>query len=80
MNGDVCFLNSKSDWSIKNLGNFGTFVGDTILGLCWFKDDSMKFISGSSKGKIVVGDLDAVKSEFKVAEFPLFEHLTSVHM
>lgn len=79
MNGDVCFASSDENWQVQNLGQYGKIHGDTILGLCWLKKDSNKFFSGSSRGRVLCGDVASLDSS-KQMEYPEFEKLTSIHL
>jgi hypothetical protein len=83
--GNLCLTNID-DKSIQYLGNYGTSPYDSILGLCWLKANPYRFISGSSNGRLVCGDIraDAVVEAgpsvvSHVKEYAQFSELTSVH-
>lgn len=46
----------RTSRGIYSLGNYGDNIQDTILGLAWLRNDSKYFISGSSHGRICLGD------------------------
>lgn len=83
--GNVCLADTRSH-SIQYLGNFSTNPYDAILGLCWLKGNPYRFISGSSTGRLVCGDvrceIDANTNPEVVShvkEYESFNELTSVH-
>ena len=72
-----------------NLGCYGKAKSqtDSILGLCWLRNDGTRFVSGSSAGKILCGDVRPGfngmvpgRSPSIITEFPSFDKLTSVHL
>jgi WD40 repeat protein len=74
--------------SIVNLGNYGSDDKvDSILGLCWLKNSSSKFIVGSSSGRVSCGDkrfgIDGLipgRSPSVVKEYEQYDKLTCVHI
>lgn len=58
----MCYVNQQEK-TITSLGYYGMTakskkVPDTILGICWMKNNSHKYIVGSSYGRICCGDLN----------------------
>jgi WD40 repeat protein len=71
--------------SIRNLGKYGVNNLDSILGLCWLKNSSSKFIVGSSMGQIACGDtrsgfngLIPTRPPSIIKEYPAFDKLTCI--
>jgi WD40 repeat protein len=84
--GNLC-LSDLQQKTIQYLGNYGNSPYDAILGLCWLKGNPNRFISGSSTGRLVCGDVRCEVTEAAAAtgavshvkEYDLFDELTSVH-
>ena len=86
MYGEVVAVDTITGDSTKSLGYFGQNKTDTILGLCWLKNNSNLFISGSSQGRVCCGDaskefdVSARDTYSVVRDYPSFQRLTSVHI
>ena len=86
---------------IKSLGYYGKNKSDTMLGLCWLRPpvgeepgsvhgtsrlNSNLFISGSSQGRVCMGDASRVydptnRDKYSIVhDYPVFDRLTSVHV
>ena len=84
--GNICTVDLENPaLPIKLLGNFGAGSMDAILGICWMKKHQSRFISGSTLGKLVCGDMryGAIDDEHRsalVKEYARFDRLTSVHV
>lgn len=76
--GNVATVNlDDGDCPINYLGNYGANSMDAILGLCWMRTAPHLFVSGSSCGKLVCGD---IRHASDYTEYERFNKLTSVHV
>jgi WD40 repeat protein len=83
IDGKVCNTSSSFGNSAYNqINDFGLFSnnpGDSILGLCWFRKNNTKFISGSGEGIIKLGDINPTNNHI-VKDYFKFDKLTSLHI
>lgn len=66
---------------VRYLGHFGANNNDPILGICWLRKSSDKFITGSSEGRICLGTTSMnMPKQSIVKQYLPFKRLTSVHI
>lgn len=66
---------------IKSIGKFTRSprgFSDAILGLCWFRQNSDKFVVGSSRGSLYCGT--TIDNNHAVHRYEDYDKLTSVHL
>lgn len=86
LDGKVCNVSSSfdEDNQINDFGLFSKNPSDSILGLCWFRKNYTKFITGSGEGLIKLGDINPINNANNnnhiVKEYFEFEKLTSLHI
>eukprot|EP01041_Mallomonas_annulata_P005868 gene5868-11855_t len=85
--GEVVLVNKDNEY--QHLGRFGRTEFDNILGICWLRKETNKFVIGSADGRLCCGDrrypdsgvsfMDASKSA-AIKEYSSFKKMTSVHV
>lgn len=83
--GNICLANLQSG-ELSFLGCYGLNSLDAILGICWLKNNPYKFVTGSSYGKLICGDMRNKVREHSIdvvepfIMYNDFQQLTSVHV
>ncbi|CAA2958498.1 Transducin family WD-40 repeat family isoform 1 [Olea europaea subsp. europaea] len=85
LDGEVVLLNPETRNIINHISS--KWNSNSILGLCWLKNDPSKLLVGSDNGSLRLYDINHLPQEVEdgycnpsTVIFEDFEHLTSVHV
>ena len=79
MNGGALVWNHQTNARVAEIAPVHVSLPpmDPVLGLCWFKTQDQKFVTGSASGKISVCSMETNQA---CHNFKEFSELTSVHL
>ena len=77
--GEVVLASLADERQLRLIGNFGKDSRDAILGICWFNKHTSNFVTGSTNGKIMCGDVE-LQSQPLAQNYEDFSKLTSIHV